>query len=70
MLLWEMTPFHGQPEPGVYFEYPSLIDHSSTSAVFDDLAGAPWLYLTRFNFGDRRRGMDRDLVRLRLEILR
>jgi hypothetical protein len=66
-LLWEMTPFRGQPEPGVYYEYPSIIDHASASPVFDDIAGAPWLYLTRFNLGDRRRGMDRDLVRLRLQ---
>lgn len=69
-LLWEMNPFHGQAEAGVYYEYPSLIDHASTSVVFDDLAGAPWLYLTRFNFEDRRRGMDRDLVRLRLDLRR
>ena len=71
--LWAMTPFRGQPEAGVYFEYPSLLDHASESAVFDRVATAPGgarlhLYLTRLNLEDRRRGMDRDLVRIAVTI--
>lgn len=71
--LWAMTPFRGQPEAGVYFEYPSLLDHASGSPVFDRVADAPggarlYLYLTRLNLEDRRRGMDRDLVRIAVTI--
>ncbi|WP_376094483.1 hypothetical protein ACE7GA_01210 [Roseomonas sp. CCTCC AB2023176] len=67
-LLWAMTPFRSQRAAGTYYEYPSLIDHASPSRVFDraaaDASGQLHLYLTRLNFGDRRRGLDRDLVRL------
>lgn len=71
--LWAMTPFRSQPEAGVYFEYPSLLDHASGSAVFDRVADAPGaarlhLYLTRLNLEDRRRGLDRDLVRIAVTI--
>lgn len=67
--LWAMTPFRSQPEAGVYYEYPSLIDHASPSLVFDrtaTTAGAPriHLYLTRLNLQNRQRGLDRDLVRI------
>ena len=67
--LWAMAPFRSQPEAGVYYEYPSLIDHASPSAVFDRTAtpaGATriHLYLTRLNLQNRRRGLDRDLVRI------
>ena len=66
--LWAMTPFRIQPEAGTYYEYPSLIDHAGPGEVFD--AAAPpgaariHLYLTRLNLEDRRRGLDRDLVRI------
>ena len=65
-----MTPFRVQPEAGVYYEYPSLIDHASPSPVFDTAGDSLWLYLTRFNLEDRRRGMNRDLVRLRVTVAR
>ena len=69
VLLWAAKIFAGQPEAGIYFQYPSLIDHESPSVVFDVLANRPYLYLTRFNLSeDRRRGMDRDLVRLPLVV--
>jgi hypothetical protein len=66
--LWAMTPFRSQPEAGTYYEYPSLIDHAGPGEVFD-AAAAPGaarihLYLTRLNLEDRRRGLDRDLVRI------
>ena len=68
-LLWDMMPFRSQPEAGVYYEYPALLDHASASAVFDRVATRPgdariYLYLTRLNLEDRRRGLDRDLVRI------
>ncbi|WP_426955053.1 hypothetical protein [Muricoccus radiodurans] len=72
-LLWSMVPFRGQPEAGTYYEYPSLIDHGSASPVFDRVAedagrARVHLYLTRLNLQDRRRGLDRDLVRLPISI--
>jgi hypothetical protein len=71
--LWAMTPFRSQPEAGAYYEYPSLLDHASASPVFDSAAAAPGsarlhLYLTRLNLEDRRRGLDRDLVRVAVTI--
>jgi hypothetical protein len=67
--LFRMTPFRGQPSAGIYYEYPALLDPASDAPLFDEFAGRPYLYLTRFNLGDRRRGLDRDLVRLPLRTL-
>jgi hypothetical protein len=67
-LLWSMTSFRGQSEPGIYYQYPSIIDHKSSSAIFDSISDQAWLYLTRFNLLDRKRGQDRDLVRLRVSV--
>lgn len=70
-LLLAATPFTGQPGRGLYFQYPSLIDHASPSPVFDTVGDAPHLYLTRFNLAeDRRRGSDRDLVRIPVKVAR
>ena len=71
--LWAMRPFRSQPEAGVYYEYPSLLDHASPSAVFDRTAddqgkAEVHLYLTRLNLTDRKRGLDRDLVRIPVHI--
>jgi hypothetical protein len=71
--LWAVTPFRSQPEAGIYYEYPSLLDHASTSEVFDRVADDPQevrlhLYMTRLNLADRRRGLDRDLVRVPVAI--
>jgi len=69
-LLWAMEAFRGQPEAGLYYQYPSLIDHASRSPVFDEVGGRLYLYLTRFNLQeDRRRGMDRDLVRMPVDVI-
>ena len=69
-LLLAATPFRSQPDPGLYYAYPSLIDHESSSPVFDTAeGGALRLYLTRFNLAeDRRAGMNRDLVRWRVRV--
>ncbi len=50
------------------YQYPSLIDHDSRSAFFDSGGTAPHLYLTRFNRVACRGGLDRDLVRLRVQV--
>lgn len=51
----------------VVYQYPSLIDHGSASAVFDTAGDDLHLYLTRFNRESCQRGLNRDLVRLRVE---
>ena len=57
------------PEPDIYYQYPSLIDHASISPVFDRADGDLYLYMTRYNlFPDRSDGGNRDLVRLRVAI--
>lgn len=70
-LLLEVTPFLVQKEAGVYYQYPSLLDHASSSAVFDEYSGETFLYLVRYNlWPDRRDGGNRDLVRFRVELSR
>jgi len=71
--LWAMRPFRSQPEAGVYYEYPSLVDHASPSPVFDRAAEEPGkadlhLYLTRLNLMNRKQGLDRDLVRVSVKV--
>ncbi len=51
----------------VVYQYPSLIDHGSASPVFDTAGDDLHLYLTRFNRVSCQRGLDRDLVRVRVE---
>lgn len=71
--LWSMRPFRSQPEAGVYYEYPSLVDHASPSPIFDrveeDLGRADLrLYLTRLNLINRKQGLNRDLVRVSVTV--
>jgi hypothetical protein len=54
----------------VVYQYPSLIDHGSTSKIFDTASDDLYLYLTRFNQKSCHRGLDRDLVRVRLNVAR
>lgn len=68
-LLIELLPFVVQKEAGIYFQYPSIIDHESRSENFFDIHSKPYLYLVRYNlWPDRRQGGDRDLVRIPLQI--
>jgi hypothetical protein len=48
------------------YQYPSLIDHGSTSRLFDTAASDLHLYLTRFNQESCQRDLNRDLIRLRV----
>ncbi len=50
------------------YQYPSLIDHGSSSKIFDTASDDLYLYMTRFNQQSCRRGLDRDLVRVRLNV--
>ncbi len=50
--------------------YPSLLDPSSDSLSFDTIGDRPYLYLTRFHYDSCRQALDRDLVRIPLELSR
>jgi hypothetical protein len=59
----------GQKDCAEFFEYPSLIDHGSMSDIFDTVdTDQLFLYLTRFNYATCNRGLNRDLVRIRLNL--
>jgi hypothetical protein len=48
--------------------YPSLIDPRSDSRTFATTGRRPYLYFTRFNYEHCRQSLNRDLVRLPMEI--
>ena len=57
----------GQKACAEFYEYPSLIDHGSKSNIFDTVdLDQLYLYLTRFNYSDCKRGLNRDLVRVKI----
>ena len=58
----------GRKDCDDFFEYPSLIDHASRTPAFDTAGDEMYLYLTRFNFKSCRKGLDRDLVRIRIKV--
>jgi len=55
----------GDPLP---LAYPSLLDPASPGMNFERAGPSAWLFLTRFNRHDCKLGMDRDLIRLPVEI--
>jgi hypothetical protein len=55
----------GGPNP---IAYPSLIDPRSRSRTFATTGRRPYLYYTRFNYSRCRQTLDRDLIRVPLEI--
>ncbi|WP_454618240.1 hypothetical protein [Bradyrhizobium cenepequi] len=67
--LLKVQPWSGGTGCGTFYEYPSLIDHNSTSRLFDSANGHLYLYLTRANWTDCSGGLNRDLVRVPLQIL-
>jgi hypothetical protein len=58
----------GQKSCEKFYEYPSLIDHSSRSRAFDTAGNKLYLYLTRFNYELCAKGLDRDLVRMEVAL--
>jgi hypothetical protein len=48
--------------------YPALIDPSSESRNFETFGAHGWLYFTRFNLDHCRPSLDRDLVRMRVDM--
>jgi len=49
-------------------EYPSLIDPTSASRTFSTTGRQPYLYYTRLHYRDCRATLDRDLVRVPLQL--
>lgn len=52
-----------------FYEYPSFIDHHSDSNIFDTAGDAFYVYFTRLNWSDCKRGMNRDLVRFPVKVV-
>jgi hypothetical protein len=66
-LLRAESPYRN-PKCQKFYAYPSIIDESSNSAIFDTVSRAPSLFLTRFNFDDCSKDhIKRDLVRFLLK---
>lgn len=57
----------GDPDP---IAYPSLLDPRSPSRTFATTDRRPYLYYTQFNYQDCEQTLDRDLVRMRIEVTR
>ena len=57
----------GGPNP---IAYPSLIDPRSTSRTFDTSGQRPYLYYTRLNYDHCRQTLNRDLLRVPIELFR
>ena len=60
---------HSECKPTLF--YPSLLDPASPGRNFEAVGDSPYIYFTRFNVGPPtcKGGLDRDLVRVRLQIL-
>lgn len=70
-LLMRATPVQqlrcGGPKP---IAYPSLLDPASPSRTFATTGRRPYLYFTLFNHAGCKLGLDRDLVRVPVELSR
>jgi len=64
-----LEPPWGSDGIGTFYDYPSIIDHHSSSSVFQTVGDSFYLYLTRFNWEQESKRMDRDLVRFKVIIL-
>jgi hypothetical protein len=68
-LLFEATTVHnyrcGDPKP---VDYPSVIDPSSRSPVFETSGARAYVYFTHFNYSRCKMTFDRDLVRVPIEV--
>lgn len=67
-MLTPLRPWFGTMDCETFYDYPSLIDPASPSHNFATAGDTLDLYLTRFNWTNCQRGLDRDLVRLRVEV--
>jgi hypothetical protein len=67
-LLRQAMPWYGQHDCGTFYDYPSLIDHSSSSPEFSSGGDDLYLYMTRYNWQTCSFGLDRDLVRVKVSV--
>lgn len=67
-LLAPLRPWYGTMDCEAFYDYPSLIDPLSSSQTFATAGDAFDLYLTRFNWQSCQRGLNRDLVRIRVRV--
>lgn len=63
-----VEPPWGSGKIGVFYDYPSAIDHNSRSTIFQTVGDSFYLYLTRFNWKNPKVRMDRDLVRFKVTV--
>ena len=57
----------GERDPAAY---PSVVDPWSASRSFDTSGRRPYLYFTRFHFASCKGTFDRDLIRVRLAVVK
>jgi len=67
-LLAPLEPPWGSDGNGTFYDYPSVIDHNSESPIFQTVGGSFHLYLTRLNWEQDHKRMDRDLVRFKVTL--
>ncbi|MEM1378306.1 MAG: hypothetical protein AAGG69_13050 [Pseudomonadota bacterium] len=60
-------PWRARSPVETVYLYPTLIDHDSPSRNFETADEDMYLYFTRLNNGQG--GLDRDLVRVRVEVV-
>ncbi len=65
-LLTPLEPPWGSDGKGVFYDYPSTIDHHSSSPIFQTIGNSFHLYLARLNWEQSHTRMDRDLVRFKV----
>jgi hypothetical protein len=65
-LLAPLEPPWGSDGQGIFYDYPSTIDHHSSSPVFQTIGKSFHLYLTRLNWEQVHSRMNRDLVRFKV----
>ncbi|WP_445501379.1 hypothetical protein [Microvirga sp. G4-2] len=67
-LLSPLEPPWGSDGSGTFYDYPSIIDHDSESPIFQSVGDSFHLYVTRLNWEQDRKRMDRDLVRFKVTL--
>ena len=70
VLLWQVPTYVATCATDALFDYPSLIDPSSTSRNFETIGDRPFLYVVRRMFKDCKGTMNRQLIRVPIAIHR
>ena len=68
-LAWALPTTGSQDEcPKIKYDYPALIDETSSDRTFNTVGSSAHLYMTAHNFKDCRPSPDRDLLRRAVQI--